>query len=111
MHVLRNIWEGNVLLIPPRSNIEPYIEKLWDSFDSITEAIVIVPVHINKGWYKRLMCMSNAVAYRNYIEVKTLDGNGTFQVEDDYAFAYIGRHAGDFLDRYKSEGWGHTLKK
>ena len=105
------IWEGNVLIIPPRLNIKAYIEKLWDSFDSITEAIVIVPAHINKGWYIRLMCMSNAVAYRDYIEVKTLDGNGTFQVEDDYAFAYLGRQAGCFLDRYKPWGWGHTLNK
>ena len=104
-------WEGNVLIIPPRSNIWPYIEKLWNSFDSITEAIVIVPAHINCYWYIRLMYMSNAVAYHDKIEVKTLDGNGTLEVEDDYAFAYIGKNAGHFLDRYKSGGWGHTLNK
>ena len=39
------------------------------------------------------MLMSNAVAYRNYIEVKSLDGNGTFKVGEDYAFAYIGKEA------------------
>ena len=55
--------------------------------------------------------MSNAVAYRNYIEVKSLDGNGTFKVGEDYAFAYIGKEAGYFLDRYKSGGWGQTLNK
>ena len=46
---------------------------------------------------------------------RTLFGNGRrwwgIPKEDDYAFAYIGRHTGDFLYRYKSEGWGHMLNK
>ena len=65
-------WEGNVLLIPPRSNIAPYIVKLRDSFDTISEAIVIVPQEINADWYQQLISMSNAVFYRDEVKVQTL---------------------------------------
>ena len=104
-------WEGSVLLIPPRSNIEPYIVKLQKSFDAISEAIVIVPQEINMGWYPRLISMSNAVFYRNDVKVKTLSGDETVSTKDAYAFVYIGKNASEFLETYRMRGWGHTVNK
>ena len=104
-------WEGNVLLIPPRSNIAPYIVKLRDSFDAISEAIVIVPQEINADWYQQLISMSNAVFYRDEVKVQTLSGDETVSTKDAYAFVYIGKNAGEFLEAYRMRGWGHTVNK
>ena len=104
-------WEGTVLLIPPRSDVHSYVLKLRDSFDSITEAIVIVPDDIHELWYEQLAFMSNAVFYRRSVEVQTTDGDDTVRTKGGYSFFYIGKDTSLFLDAYKLEGWGHTLNK
>ena len=104
-------WEGSILLIPPKSEVDDYIFKLQNSFDSISEALVIVPDDIHAFWYQRLMFMANAVIYRNYVEVQTIDGDDTVNTSDGFAFVYIGKNASDFLDLYRMNGWGHSVNK
>lgn len=104
-------WEGNVLLIPPRSDVHTYVLKLEKSFEAITEAIVIVPEKLQEIWYQSLMFMANAVFYRGSIEVNTVDGTDTVRTNDAYACVYIGKNAADFLENYRIQGWGHTINK
>ena len=104
-------WEGNILLIPPMSDIEPYAIQLRERFEFISEAIVVVPIDVTAWWFSDLASMSNAVFYRNYISVKAMDSEDEVNTKDSYAFFYIGKNAGDFLDTYKSNGWGHTINK
>ena len=104
-------WEGTVLLIPPRSDVFPYVLHLRERFDFISEAIVVVPIDVIGRWFSNLASMSNAVFYKTRVIVKAMDSEDEVNTKDSYAFFYIGKNAGDFLEAYKLDGWGHTINK
>ena len=110
---LNQTWEGNILLFLPRSNNDKYIRHLQKCYDSINEAIIIVPADTSAIWYQRLVCSSNAVVYSRGMEVHGEDDEREITLEDSFALFFIGKSSMNYFFSNFASGssYGHTLNK
>ena len=115
--VLSQEWNKHLLLVLPYQDIEPYVQKLCDSFESIPSAIVIMPVKTNQQSFRDLISIANAVVFNegemlfsDTTERKDRRSVGV-STKEPYAFIYIGPNKERFFRYFRKYGWGITIGK
>lgn len=113
---LAKSWAGNLFLFLPHQDMNRYVKKLYESFEDITSALVIVPTETNQKWFRNLMNLANAVVFN--VETLTFADSQlrrekqqfkSYETDKPFAFIYIGPNKEKFFRQYRSYGWGISV--
>ena len=105
-----------MFLFLPHQDMNRYVKKLYESFEDITNALVIVPAATNQKWFRNLMNLANAVVFSvgvlEFVDSRLMREKRQFksyETNEPFAFIYIGPNKEKFFRQYRSYGWGISV--
>ena len=100
---------------PPYSTdlIPKFVDKLKMHVEAgeVTEAIVLVNNATETAWFNSLIDIASAIVFpKGRVKFYTPEGNGGTPLQGQ-AVIYIGKRENEFMERFKSFGWGAFLRE